>query len=252
MITVDRPAERRTARLQFLVQAVFAAVLLYLATDYFWWLIGPLLLVLLYRSWAVERLSPRLEQYYGHAVVSGAADRMAAEFAGDDWLRDSWARAGVPVSGLLAQPPGRIAARMAKLRTAGPAPRSVSTAVLVLNRVGTVLLGLALGGALAVTGRHLTWPAWAALVLVVVSRVGVAVGNRRQTARVVDVMRSRPREELAALLAPPWGHRRAAMAVELDRLLGPGPLPHRPPEPRIVELLLAGSIVLGVMTGWLL
>lgn len=256
MITVDRPTEWRSALLQFAVLAAAGSALLYVAVDEFAVMVGPLLLILLYRTCNVEYLSPRLEQYYAHSAVAGGADRMAQEFAADQWLHDSWVRVGAPVPRLLAVPADRLAARMAELHAAGPAQRAMPTAVRILNRAAAVLLGsvlgTTLGATLEVSAISLLWPAAVAAVLVVAFRTAAAVYNRRQIARVGTVMRTRPRDELTGMLAPPWAHRRAATARELFRLLDAGPIPRRPFELRVIELLMALAVAFGALAGLLL
>ena len=106
--------------------------------------LSPLLLIAGYRSWNVERLSPLLAQYYGHAVVAGAADRMLLELGADRWLHDTWAAAGAPLTRLSALPADRIAAAMRDLDAAGPAPRELPAGLRAANRVAAVVLGLGL------------------------------------------------------------------------------------------------------------
>ncbi|MFY1659701.1 hypothetical protein [Micromonospora sp. WMMD1274] len=253
---MDRPTEWRIALLQFVVLAAAGSALLYVAVDEFAVMVGPLLLILLYRTCNVEYLSLRLEQYWAHSAVAGGADRMAQEFATDQWLHDSWVRTGAPVPRLIAVPADRLAARMAELRAAGPAQRAVPPAVRILNRAAAVLLGsvlgTTLGATLEVSTISLLWPAAVAAVLVVAFRAAVAVYNRRQVARVAAAMRTGPRDELTGMLAPPWAHRRAATIRELFRLLDAGPIPRRPPELRVIELLMVLAVAFGALAGFLL
>jgi len=250
MISVDRPTERRTARVQYAAVALTGTALLYLVIDDKWLfavLVPALLLVALYRSWNVERLSPTLAQFYGHAVVAGAADRMAEEFRADRWLADSWADA--PLARLLALPPGRIASGMAAVRAAGPWSRPLSAAGQAVNRGAAALFGLTCGAALGWGGFARTWQVVFGTALIVGFRIVVARHNRRQLAQVVATMRGNPRNELRALLGPPWVDRRTAIAAELTRLVD-GPGPRRMPELRVIELLMGGGVVAGLLVGW--
>jgi hypothetical protein len=250
MIDVDRATERRNARLQFAGLVLVAALLLFFVLDdklIYLAAVPPLLLIAGYRSWNVERLSPLLAQYYGHAVTAGAADRMLLELGADRWLHDTWAAAGAPLTRLSALPADRIAAAMRDLDAAGPAPRELPSGLRAANRVAAVVLGLGLGGALGWSlGRSsaLGWPVLVAVVLAVLSRVLVARRNRAALARIVAAMRTHTRAELTGLLDPTWADRRAAVVRELHRLAD-GPPPRTVPELRVIELLLAGGIVVG-------
>jgi len=259
MITVDRPTERRNAVIQYLIQsATLIALSWFLADDkrYVAVLAGPLLVLTAYRSVNVERLSPRLADYYAHAVVAGAADAMLREFAADRWLHDSWAAAGAPLAELRMLTPDRLVAARGELTAAGPPPRTTGAAARAANRAAALVIGVLLGGplgwALGHGGFALPWPLVVAPVLVVIFRLAVARHNGRQTDRVAAAMRANTRAELAALLAPPWTDRRVAVVGELRRLLVIGPA--RPPtaELRTIELLLAAGIAAGLATGLIL
>jgi hypothetical protein len=252
VIDVDRLTDRRNARIQYVIVALVSSALLYLAVGdpgVFAALIVPLLLVTLYRSWNVERLSPPQAQYYGHTVVARAADRMVAQFAVDGWLSGSWTAAGAPLARVLALPPAQLAASMAALAAAGPPQPAMRAAGRVVNRTAAVLLGLSLGGVLGWGGFVLSWPVPVALVLLLAFRSVVAAHNRRQLDRIAAAMRAHPRAELAALLAPPWTDRRDAVVRELGRLLAGGGPRRRLPELRVVELLLAAGVAAGAFSG---
>ncbi|GAB1641548.1 hypothetical protein [Krasilnikovia sp. MM14-A1259] len=253
MITVDHPTERRNAGLQYVIVAFALSVLLYLAVDdkrVFAALLVPLLQVALYRSWNVERLSPSLAQHYGHTVVAHGADRMAREFATDSWLHDSWASRGAPLARLLALQPGQITSKMEVLDAAGPPRRTMSAAGRAVNRTAAALLGLTLGWVVGWGWFALPWPILAGLVMLVAWRAVLAAYNRWQLGRLTATIRTNTRAELEALLAPPWAGRLMAVSRELDRLLAPSAGARRVPELRVIELLLAGGIVLGAVVGW--
>ncbi|GAA4588556.1 hypothetical protein BJY16_008599 [Actinoplanes octamycinicus] len=254
MITVDRPTERRTAWLQYLVVVLTFTGLLWFTVGSLrlvLLLLPPLLLIAGYRSWLVERLSPRLAQYYGHAVVAGAADRIVRQFATNDHLFEQWTAAGAPASRLVAAHPDQITAGMTRLRAAGPPARRMRPAARAANRTTAAALGLTLGAVLgqAPIGTP-TLPI--VLALVVVFRVVVSVRNRGQLARVAGAMRTNTRAELTALLNPPWTDRRIAVVEELRRLLDPAPHPARLPELRLIELLLIGGALIGAVVSYLL
>ncbi|GAA1636649.1 hypothetical protein [Actinoplanes couchii] len=255
MTGIDRSTERRVAWLQYTIVALTGTVLLFFAVDdkgLYAVMVPLLLLIAGYRTWTVERLSPRQADFYAHAVVGGAADRMLDELRSDRWLHDLWAAA--PLSRLLVLPPERIGAAMTALRAAGPPSRPMSTGTRAADRGAAVLLGGVLGGALGWAagraGPYLTWSVAVALVLVVVFRVVVAAHNRRQLARMTARMRADPRAELAGLLAPPWENLRTAVTQELHRLATADSLPRRMPDLRVTELLMAGGMAAGFLATW--
>jgi hypothetical protein len=268
MIDVDRDTERRNARLQFVAQLLLFAVLLYLVTPdkRLYLALMPLLLAVLgYRSWAVERFSPTLAQYYARAAVGGGADAILHVLRAEPYLTDAWARAGVDLRRLFALPPDRVAEAMGALCHDRYPVRRLPGSQHVVNRAVALILGTVLGLALArgVTGTFcglpltrllpaLPWPFWLGLVLVVGCRLIVRRDNGQQLARVTAAVRTDPRAELDELLAPPWGGRRQATVAALNRLADHADRTARPlpgPELRTVSLLLAGGIGLGLLAG---
>ncbi|BCJ41107.1 hypothetical protein GCM10010168_45950 [Actinoplanes ianthinogenes] len=251
MITVDGPTERRTARIQYVLVALAAAGLLWFTVEdkrLYLMLVPATLLIVGYRSWNVERLSPTLAQYYGHAVVAGAADRIVRQFAVNDHLCEHWTSAGAPTSRLLAAHPGQLAAGMAALRAAGPPPRPMKPAVRATNRTVAAALGVTLGLLIG------SAPGWTpvlliALVVLVVFRVVVAGYNRSRLAVITGAMRTNTKAELTALLDPPWTDRRIAVVQELRRMFDPLPQGRRLPELRMIELLLGGGALAGALAG---
>jgi hypothetical protein len=255
MTGVDGPTERRMAVFQFFVVTLTGTVLCWLVIDdkrTVLAILPPLWLTAGYRTWAVERLSPRLTEYYGHAVVAGAADRILGEFRADRWLYDKWAAAGAPITELFTRTPEQIAAAMQALNLAGPPPRRRSETIRLVAVLVGLLLGGPLGWALHRGGPSLPWLIAIALILTVVSRLAIARHNRARLALVAGAMRANTRAELAALLAPPWADRQTAVAGELRRLLTIARTARPMPELRVVELLTAGSVVAGVTAGFLI
>ena len=269
MVDVDSGTERRNGCLQLAIQLVLLGVVLYLVTPdkvIFLALLGPLLGVLAYRGWAVERFSPTLAQSYARAVVGGSADAIVAALRTTPYLADSWRREGTDVDGLTALPPDRLAGAMRQLRSARYPTRRLVPPWHAVNRAAAATLGAVLGGALGWSALRATvgcgvpapgtlvhalpWPVWAGLAMVVVSRIGIAVYNRQRRALVAASMRGGAATELDALLNPPWTGRRRATVADLNKLVGYAggrPAPEAPGELAMVSLHLSIGILAGLV-----
>jgi hypothetical protein len=264
MIDVDRDTERRNARLQFAALLLLFAVLLYFAVPdkrVYAALVPPLLLVVGYRAWAVERFSPLLAQSYARAAVAGGGDVIVHMLGTDAWLGAMWSRSGTPLTRLCAVPGDRLSAALSALDRDRYPSRRLAGPLHPGNRLAALALGILLGGAASWAATRIScsrplpallgalhWPVWIALLVVVVSRLVVAVHNRGQLARITAAMRSNTHPELTHLLDPPWRGRRAAVVAELNRLgeHADGIAAERPvPELRVIDLLLAAGVVVG-------
>jgi hypothetical protein len=264
MIDVDRDTERRNARLQLAALLLLFAVLLYFAVSdkrVYAALVPPLLLVVGYRAWAVERFSPLLAQSYARAAVAAGGHVIVRLLATDAWLGKTWSRSGAPLARLSALPGDRLSAALSALDRDRYPSRRLAGPLHLVNRLAAVALGILLGGAaswaatrvscgrpLAALLGALHWPVWVALLVVVAGRVAVAVHNRGQVARITAAMRSNAHPELTHLLDPPWRGRREAVVAELNRLAehAEGTASARPvSELRAIDLLLAAGVVAG-------
>jgi hypothetical protein len=263
MIEVDRETERRNAWRQYGVGVLVAGVLLWFVTDdkvLYCVILAVGALVLGYRHWTVERFSPTLAQHYGHQVVIGAADAMLAVFARDAWLRDSWSRDGAPLDRLLRLDSRALSAAVAALHADGFPVRRLHGPFQVVNRMVAAVLGFVPGVVLGyvLTRVGVTWSGWTvwpvvvAAVLAVTGRLVISVYNNGRLAWIADSMRTNTRNELVALLDPPWRGRKEAVVEELRRLAAHavGTAPGRqPPELRVLTRLTVSGLVAGGLAG---
>jgi hypothetical protein len=259
MIEVDRETERRNAWRQYAAGLLVVGVLLWFAIDdkvVFALLLVAAVPVLGYRHWTVERFSPTLAQYYGHQVVISAATEMLTVFGRDAWLRDTWSRDGAPLDPLLRLDLRQLSAAVTALRTDGLPVRRLRGSIEVVNRAVAAVLGFVPGVILGYALNHLgvSWPGWTvwpvvvAAVLAVTVRLMIKVYNDRRLAWVGNSMRTNTRNELMALLDPPWRARKDAVVAELHRLAAraAGTAPARQaPELRVLTMLILGGLVTG-------
>ena len=83
-------------------------------------------------------------------------------------------------------------------------------------------------------------------------RLAIKVYNNGRLVWIADSMRTNTRNELIALLDPPWRAPRTAAVAELRRLAGhaAGPAPVRQPaELRVLGVLTSGGLVVGMVAG---
>jgi hypothetical protein len=265
VIHVDRETERRNARLQYAGLLAVFAILMYLTTSdkrLYLALVPPLVAVLGYRIWAVERFSPSLAQHYARAVVGHAADALLGAFRRDSYLTAVWTQAGVELHRLYSLPPAPLVPAMHVLSMEAFPVTRLPGMLHHLNRAFSRALGAGLGLAFMLPwswSGHASripgmfgWPIWLAFAVLVVFRLWVWRHNRRQITRIIGAVRTDPRAELMELLAPPWQPRRHALITELNRLADHVDHTARPrpePELRVLTLLLACGAALGLAGG---